>query len=126
MLHAANLCIRRDPHLRPRMSHVSHSPLSFFWKLSFSAIITDLVGILILAGSLSCSRLVSFGMFLKVLRILEGGDMVVDSGSDAGSRSWRLQNERCQEQSSPAQRDSQSQTAGSPWSRDRQNLSHRY
>ncbi|KAK8457110.1 hypothetical protein SEVIR_3G125800v4 [Setaria viridis] len=25
MLHAANLCIRRDPHLRPRMSHVSHS-----------------------------------------------------------------------------------------------------
>ncbi|XP_066363863.1 inactive protein kinase SELMODRAFT_444075-like [Miscanthus floridulus] len=82
MLHAANLCIRRDPHLRPRMSHV--------------------------------------------LRILEGGDMVVDSGSDAGSRSWRLQNERCQEQSSPAQRDAQSQTAGSPWSRDRQNLSHRY
>jgi hypothetical protein len=23
MLHAANLCIRRDPHSRPRMSHVS-------------------------------------------------------------------------------------------------------
>jgi hypothetical protein len=49
-------------------------------------------------------------MFLKVLRILEGGDMVVDLGSDAGSRSWRLQNEQCQEQSRLPQRDSQSQT----------------
>ncbi|CAL4901515.1 unnamed protein product [Urochloa decumbens] len=84
MLHAANLCIRRDPHLRPRMSHV--------------------------------------------LRILEGGDMVVDSGIDAGSRSWRLPNEhqRYQEQSSPAQHDSQRETARSPWGQDRHNLSHRY
>nr|CAB3464278.1 unnamed protein product [Digitaria exilis] len=86
MLHAANLCIRRDPHLRPRMSHV--------------------------------------------LRILEGGDMVVDSGSDAGSRSWRMlnENQRYQEQSSPAQHDSQRalETARSPWGQDRHNLSHRY
>ncbi|KAJ1253994.1 hypothetical protein BS78_K137000 [Paspalum vaginatum] len=87
MLHAANLCIRRDPHLRPRMSHV--------------------------------------------LRILEGGDMVVDSGSDAGSRSWRLQAEhqRYLEQSSPAQQDPQrahQEAARSPWGRDRQNLCNRY
>nr|CAB3460565.1 unnamed protein product [Digitaria exilis] len=86
MLHAANLCIRRNPHLRPRMSHV--------------------------------------------LRILEGGDMVVDSGSDAGSRSWRMlnENQRYQEQSSPAQHDSQRalETARSPWGQDRHNLSHRY
>ncbi|KAF8726883.1 hypothetical protein HU200_019363 [Digitaria exilis] len=92
MLHAANLCIRRDPHLRPRMSH-----------------------------SLT---------LLKVLRILEGGDMVVDSGSDAGSRSWRMlnENQRYQEQSSPAQHDSQRalETARSPWGQDRHNLSHRY
>lgn len=83
------------------------------------------------------SRLVSLECtFMKVLRILEGGgDMVVDSGSDAGSRSWRLQNEPrcCQEQSSPAQREGDSQSsqraqeaAGSPWCRDRHNLSHRY
>ncbi|TVT97206.1 hypothetical protein EJB05_57578, partial [Eragrostis curvula] len=81
MLHAANLCIRRDPHSRPRMSHV--------------------------------------------LRILEG-DMVVDAsgistpGSDAGSRSWRLLNER---HGSPAQRDSQRMDEGKhsyAWDRDRQ------
>lgn len=86
MLHAANLCIRRDSHLRPRMSHV--------------------------------------------LRILEGGDMLVDSGSDAGSRSWRLPNDhqRFQEQSSPAQHDLQraQEAARSPWGRDRQNLCRRY
>ena len=67
---------------------------------------------------------------LKVLRILEGGDMMVDSGSDAGSRSWRVPNEhqRYQEQSSPAQHDSQraNETARSPWGKDGHNLSHRY
>ncbi|TVU01933.1 hypothetical protein EJB05_52580 [Eragrostis curvula] len=69
----------------------------------------------------------------EVLRILEG-DMVVDAsgistpGSDAGSRSWRLLNER---HGSPAQRDSQRMDEGKhsyAWDRDRQkqNLSHRY
>ncbi|KAL6848844.1 hypothetical protein ACP4OV_021427 [Aristida adscensionis] len=97
MLHAANLCIRRDPHSRPRMSHV--------------------------------------------LRILEG-DMVVDSGcisapsSDAGSRSWRMLNDRqrFEEHSSPVQHDSRRldegkhpyETMRAVWDRDRQNLSHRY
>jgi hypothetical protein len=55
--------------------------------------------------------------------------MVVDAGgistpsSDAGSRSWRLLNDR-----SPAQHDSHegNQTTRRAWDRDRLNLSHRY
>lgn len=129
MLHAANLCIRRDPHSRPRMSHVSHTPFSSTflstYHLSLIYICTN--------------NDVSPRMYEKVLRILEG-DMVVESGcvsapcSEAGSRSRRMLLQQ-EQQSSPAQQDSQIMVDGKPqsyvarriaWDRDTQSLSHRF
>lgn len=37
MLHAASLCIRRDPQSRPRMSQVKRTSLNFVVMISFTA-----------------------------------------------------------------------------------------
>jgi hypothetical protein len=58
--------------------------------------------------------------------------MVVDAGgvstpgSDAGSRSWRLLNDRSPAQHGSQRFDEGNQTTRRAWDRDRQNLSHRY
>lgn len=63
MIHTASLCIRRDPHLRPRMSQVKkRSP---FLKHVNSEV----------NKTLSCASVLF--LLLKVLRLLEG-DMVTN------------------------------------------------
>ncbi|KAF2301972.1 hypothetical protein GH714_031090 [Hevea brasiliensis] len=96
MLHAASLCIRRDPHSRPRMSQ--QGELLMFHALKYSRILDIIAdGIYAFAWAL-----VSF--FLeKVLRILEG-DMLMDAsysstpGYDVGNRSGRIWAEQQQQQ----------------------------
>lgn len=68
MIHTASLCIRRDPHLRPRMSQVKK--ITILETCSFLSQYNSLIvsGLLLL-------------LLLKVLRLLEG-DMVMNEISE--------------------------------------------
>lgn len=81
MLHAASLCIRRDPQARPRMSQVS---------------VTVVLSLSITLFSVLVSHVCLDILFLKVLRILEG-DLIMESGKlsttpgyDVGNHSGRI------------------------------------
>lgn len=69
MIHTASLCIRRDPHLRPRMSQVK--------KIT----ILETCSFLSQYNSLIVSGLLLMLLLLKVLRLLEG-DMVMNEISE--------------------------------------------